>query len=70
MFSTGNLILNRMNLKAAVLKKLEFDWEMCFRLCKVYRFHNLVGLQLSIKHPESKRKMTEMDKKSKNLPLE
>ena len=36
-----------MNLKPAVLKNLVFDWALCFRL---YRFQNLVGLKLPIKH--------------------
>ena len=39
-----------MNLKPAVLKNFVFDWALCFCLCEVYRFQNLVGLQLPIKH--------------------
>ena len=35
---------------SAFLKNLVFDWEMCFHLCEVYRFQNLVGLELPIKH--------------------
>ena len=27
-----------------------FDWEIYFRLCEVYCFQNLVGLELPIKH--------------------
>ena len=38
-----------MNLKPAVLKNFVFDWAMSFRLCEVYRFQNLVGLELPIK---------------------
>ena len=40
----------RMNLKPAVLKNFVFDWALCFRLCEVYRFQNLVGFELPIKH--------------------
>ena len=49
-FSTGNLVFARMNLKPAVLKNFVFDWELCFHFCEVYRFQNLVGLELPIKH--------------------
>ena len=40
----------RMNLKPAVLKNFVFDWALCLRLCEVYHFQNLVGLELPIKH--------------------
>ena len=40
----------RMNLKRVVLKNFVFDWALCFRLCEVYHFQNLVGLELPIKH--------------------
>ena len=52
-FSTGNLVFARMNLKPAkpaVLMNFVFDWTLCFRLCEVYRFQNLVGLELPLKH--------------------
>ena len=52
-FSIGNLVFARMNLKPAVLKNFVFDWEMCFRLCEVYRFQNWVGLELPIKRAPS-----------------
>ena len=39
----------RMTLKRTVLKNSVFDWELCLHLCKVYRFQNLVGLELPIK---------------------
>ena len=39
-----------MNQKPAVVKNFVFDWVLCFRLCEVYRFQNLVGLELPIKH--------------------
>ena len=39
-----------MNLKPGVLKNFVFDCEMCFILCEVYRFQNLEGLKLLIKH--------------------
>ena len=39
-----------MNLISAVLRNFVFDWEMCFRLCAVHRFHNLVSFELPIKH--------------------
>ena len=39
-----------MNLKPAVSKNFVFDWALCFRLCEVYRFQNLVGLESPIKH--------------------
>ena len=39
-----------MNPKSAVLKNFVFDWVLCFRLFKVYRFQNLVGLESPIKH--------------------
>ena len=35
----------------AYLKNFMFDWEMCFHLCGVYRFQNLVRLELLIKDP-------------------
>ena len=53
-FSTGNRVFARINLKPAVLKNFVFDWELCFHLCKVYRFQNLVGLELPIKHTPKK----------------
>ena len=53
-FSTGNLVFARMNLKPAALKDFVFDWELCFHLCKVYRFPNLVRLELPIKQTLSK----------------
>ena len=31
-----------------------FDWEICFRLCDAYRFQNLEGLELPIKHTLSR----------------
>ena len=40
----------RINLKPAILKNRVFDWEVCFDSREVYRFQNLVGLELSIKH--------------------
>ena len=49
-FSNGNLVFTRMNVKPAVLKNFEFDCERYFRLCESYRFQNLVGVGLSIKH--------------------
>ena len=49
-FSTGDLVFARLNLKSAVLKNFVFDWALCFRLCEVYHFQNLVGLELPIKH--------------------
>ena len=49
-FSTGDHVFARLNLKSAVLKNFVFDWALCFRLCEVYRFQNLVGLELPIKH--------------------
>ena len=39
----------RINLKPVALKNFVFDWELCFRLCEIYRFQNLVGLELPIK---------------------
>ena len=48
--STGNLVFARVNLKPSALKNLVFDWEMCFRVRKVYGFQNLVGLELPIRH--------------------
>ena len=36
--------------KPAVFKMFVFDWEIYFRLCEVYRFQNLAGLELPIKH--------------------
>ena len=65
MFSLGKLVFSRMNLKPVVLKNFEFDKEMCFHLCEVYCFQNLIGLELLIKHVKSKREMTEMDKNVK-----
>ena len=32
-FSTGNVVFARMNLKPASLKNFVFDWALCFRLC-------------------------------------
>ena len=49
-FSTGNLVFARINLKPAALKNFVFDLELCFRLCEVFRFQNLVGLEFPIKH--------------------
>ena len=49
-FSTRNLVFARINLKPAVLKNFVFDSELCLRLCEVYRFENMVGLELPIKH--------------------
>ena len=49
-FSTGNLVFSRMNLKPAVLKNFVFDWALCFRPCEVSRFQNLAGLESPIKH--------------------
>ena len=49
-FSTENLVFARINLKPAALKNFVFDWEACLRLCEVYHFQNLVGLELPIKH--------------------
>ena len=43
-----------MNLKRAVLKNFVFDWALCFSLCEVYHFQNLVGLELPIKHAPSR----------------
>ena len=37
-------------LKPAALKNFVFDWELCFHLCEVYHFQNLVGSELPIKH--------------------
>ena len=37
-------------MKSAVLKNFAFDSAPFFRLCEVYRFQNLVGLELQIKH--------------------
>ena len=51
--STRNLVFSWMNLKPALLKNFVFDWALCFGLCEVYRFQNLVGLELPIKHPPS-----------------
>ena len=39
-----------MNLNPAVVKNFVFDWEMFFCRCEVYRFQNLVGLDLPTKH--------------------
>ena len=50
MFLTGNLAFARVNLEPAAFKDFVFDWALCFRLCEVYRFQNLVGLELPIKH--------------------
>ena len=38
-------------MKPPVLKNLVFDWKMCFRLCKVYRFKEFrwIGVET---HPE------------------
>ena len=47
-FSTGNLVLARMNPKPAPLKNFVFDWKPRFRLCSVYYFQNLLGLELPI----------------------
>ena len=49
-FSTGNFVFARMNLKLAVFKKFAFDWEMSFHLCEVYHFQNLLGLEIPVKH--------------------
>ena len=43
-------MFTRMNLEPAVLKTFAFDWALCFRLCGAYRFQNLVGWELPIKH--------------------
>ena len=49
-FSIGNLVFAKINLKPAALENFVFDWELCFRLCEVFRFQNWVGLELPIKH--------------------
>ena len=49
-FSSGDLVFAKPNLKSAVLKNFVFDWALCFRLCEVYHFDYLVGLELPIKH--------------------
>ena len=49
MFSVGNLVFTRMNLKAAALKNVVFDREMRFRPCEVCHFQNLLCLELPIK---------------------
>ena len=46
----GNLVFAKMNMKPAVLMKFVFDWTLCFRLCEVCRFQNLVRLKSPIKH--------------------
>ena len=51
--STRNLAFARMNLKPlkpAVLMNVVFDWVTCFCLFEVFRFQDLVGLELPIKH--------------------
>ena len=48
-FSTGSLVFARINLRPDALKNFVFDWK-CLCLCEVYRFQNLVGLELPIKH--------------------
>ena len=52
-FSTGNVVLARVNLKPAVLKNFVFDQEICFLLCEGNRFQDLEGLELPIKHAQS-----------------
>ena len=37
-------------MKPVDLKNFVFDWEMCFYHSKVYRFQNLVGMEIPIKH--------------------
>ena len=37
-------------MKHAVLKDFVFDWALCFHLCEVNCFQNLVGLESPIKH--------------------
>ena len=55
-FFIWNLVFARINLKLqtplkpAAFKNFVFDWELCLRLCEAYRFQNLVGLELPIKH--------------------
>ena len=49
-FLNWKLLFTRMNLKPADLKNFVFDSKMCLRVCEVYRFQNLVGLELPIKH--------------------
>ena len=51
-FSIENLVFARMNLKTADLKNVVFDWEMCFHPSEVYRFRNLVGIDLQIKYTQ------------------
>ena len=57
-YSTGNLVFVRVNLKPfivqclklAALKNFVFDWEMRFHSYEGYRFQKWVGLELPIKH--------------------
>ena len=56
-----------MNLKPALLKNFVLAWELCFRLCEVYRFRNLVGLELPIKHTLCKQLLVRNSRISKIL---
>ena len=49
-FSSGSFFFAKMNQKPAVLKNFVFYWGICFCLCEVNCFQNLVSLELPIKH--------------------
>ena len=43
-------LINMVNGKSAILEIFLLDWKIHFRLCVVYCFQDLVGLELPIKH--------------------
>ena len=53
-FSTGNLVVARINLKPAALKDFVFDWELCLRLLRSLLFSEFGRFGITNQtHPKS-----------------